>query len=221
MNDALVFDVNETLLDLGALLPRFESEVGDAGLLPVWFGQMLRNSLVATLTRAYRPFDELGVDALLHVTMRAGRGIDEVAARRVVGEMRELPPHPDVRPALERLKDAGYPIVTLTNSSSSMVHDQIRNAGLADLFDDLYSVELVRMFKPAPETYLSAADRLGRPIGELRLVAAHEWDVTGAIRAGARAAFVARPGMMLTGVSEHPDVIGDDLGAVADQLLIG
>ena len=53
MNEALVFDVNETLLDLGALRLRFEEVLGDAGLLPQWFGQMLRNSLVATVMSAW------------------------------------------------------------------------------------------------------------------------------------------------------------------------
>ncbi len=219
MRDLLVFDVNETLLELSALRPVFESEVGTADLLPAWFGQMLRNSLVATITDAYLPFDELGVDALVLVTQKAGLGIDEAGARRVVDQMRSLPPHPDVRPALERLRDGGYETVTLTNSSPSMVADQIRNAGLEDLFDRLFSVESVRRFKPAQEPYAHVAAEMGRPLGDLRMVAAHDWDVTGAIRAGAKGAFVARPGMYLTKVSETPDVIGSNLTEVADLLL--
>lgn len=219
MRDLLVFDVNETLLDLSALRPVFEAEIGDAELIPSWFGQMLRNSLVATITERYLPFDELGVDALLLVTKKAGLEVDEAMARRVVGGMRSLPPHPEVRPALERLRAGGYETVTLTNSSSSMVADQIHNAGLEDLFDHLFSVEAVRRFKPAREPYAHVAEVTGRSMAELRMVAAHDWDVTGAIRAGAKGAFVARPGMFLTRVSETPDVIGATLAEVADQLL--
>lgn len=219
MRETLVFDVNETLLDLRALRPAFERSLGTADLLPVWFGQMLRNSLVATLTGAYRPFDELGIDALLLVARRADIELDEGGARRVVAQMREMPPHPEVRDALERLRDAGFAAVTLTNSSGSMVRDQMDNAGLTDLFDVLFSVEMVRAFKPAPAPYRAVAERLRRPIGELRMIAAHDWDVTGAMRAGALGAFVARPGMYLTSVSEQPDIVGPDLGVVADQLI--
>jgi 2-haloacid dehalogenase len=214
----LVFDVNETLLDLRALRPVFEVEIGGTELLPVWFGQMLRNSLIATITETYRPFDELGVAALRLVTKRAGAEVAAEAAERVVGAMRELPAHPDVRPALERLRDAGFTLVTLTNSSPSMVHEQIHNAGLADLFDELFSVEAARRFKPSEVAYRSAADRLGAPIGELRLIAAHNWDVTGAIRAGMKAAFVARSGMFMTEVDERPDIVAVDLGGIADAL---
>lgn len=219
MRETLVFDVNETLLDLRALRPSFEKTVGTVDLLPVWFGQMLRNSLVATITGAYRPFDELGTDALLLVARRAGIELGKDAAQEVVAGMRALPPHVEVRAALERLRDAGFAMVTLTNSSGSIVADQMANAGLADLFDETFSVEMVEAFKPAPATYRAVAERLGRPIGELRMIAAHDWDITGAMRTGALGAFVARPGMYLTAVSEHPDIVGSDLDAVADQLL--
>ena len=219
--DVLVFDVNETLLDVRALVPVFEREIGSARLLAVWFAQMLRNSMVATITETYRPFDVQGVAALRLVTKRAGEEVDPPTAERVVGAMRQLPAHPDVRPALERLRDAGFSMVTLTNSSPSMVEDQIRNAGLVDLFDQLLSVEAVRRFKPSPLAYASAADRVGRPIGELRLIAAHNWDITGAIRAGMKGAFVARPGMFMTDLDEHPDVVAADLGGVAEALAEG
>jgi 2-haloacid dehalogenase len=56
-------------------------------------------------------------------------------------------------------------------------------------------------------------------VGQVRLVAAHAWDVAGAIRAGCAAAFVARPGMVLNPLFEPPDVIGADLREVADRII--
>lgn len=93
-------------------------------------------------------------------------------------------------------------------------------AGLTDFFERQFSVESVQLFKPAPEAYQYVADQLEAVIGHTRLIAAHDWEVTGAIRAGAQAAFVARPGMILGGTAEKPDIIGPDLLAVAEQLLL-
>ena len=133
--------------------------------------------------------------------------------------MLSLPPHPDVVPALTRLQDAGFRMATFTNSAPAVLKAQLVHAGLSDFFERQLSVDAVGLFKPAPETYHYAAEQMGAAIGNIRLVAAHDWDVTGAIRAGGKAAFVARKGMVLGGSSETPDIIGPDLAAIADLLL--
>ena len=219
MSEVLVFDVNETLLDVAALKLRFEKVLGDSSLLPQWFGQMLRNSLVATITRTYAPFDAQGVAALRVTAARAGIDLAGDDAAELVAGMRQLPPHPDVTPALQRLGDAGRRMATLTNSAPEAVKAQLDHAGLDGFFEQMLSVEPVGLFKPAAETYQYAAEQLDVHIGEILLVAAHDWDITGAIRAGARGAFIARPGMLLGDLSERPDFIVPDLGAFADELL--
>ena len=77
----------------------------------------------------------------------------------------------------------------------------------------------VRRLKPAPEPYGMAAREFGVEIGAIRLVAAHAWDVAGALRAGGAAAFVARPGMVLDPLVPEPDIVGADLGEVAERIL--
>ena len=77
----------------------------------------------------------------------------------------------------------------------------------------------MQRLKPAPEPYRMAAESLGVEAGQVRLVAAHAWDVVGAMRAGCAAAFVARPGMVLNPLAERPDVVGSDLRKVADKIL--
>jgi 2-haloacid dehalogenase len=215
----IVFDVNETLLDLRAMRERFEAVFGSTDLLAVWFGQLLRHSLVATVTDTYTPFDVLGFDALTLVASRAGIDLSDEQGAHVVEGMRHLPPHPDVRPAISRLREHDFRIATLTNSPLHFLTDQLANAGITDLFDLTMSIDPVRKFKPHPDTYRSGAKRLGVGINEMRLVAAHDWDVTGAIRAGASAAFVARPGMVLSEASETPDIVGSDLEIVAAAII--
>jgi 2-haloacid dehalogenase len=180
---------------------------------------LLRHSLVATLTDGYQPFDVLAADALRLVAAKAARDIDQETAEPVIAGMRHLRAHPDVRPTLERLRAAGFRTATLSNSPGSVLVDQLAHAGIGDPFDTVMSVDPVRRFKPHPATYRSAAQRLGAPIGGLRLVAAHDWDVTGAIRAGAHAAFIGRPGMRLSAASEMPEIVEDGSDAAVTRII--
>jgi 2-haloacid dehalogenase len=95
----------------------------------------------------------------------------------------------------------------------------MKQANLQEYFERNLSVETVRRYKPAPEPYLMAATALGVSINRIRMIAAHAWDVGGAMQAGCAAAFVARPGKALFRLLPRPDIIGGDLVEVADAIL--
>jgi 2-haloacid dehalogenase len=122
--------------------------------------------------------------------------------------------------ALRRLQAAGFRLAALTNSTEEVARAQLEHAGLIDRFEQVLSADTVRRLKPAPEPYRHAAERLGVPVDQVRLVAAHAWDVAGAARAGCATAFVARPGKVLDPLVEPPpEIVGADLGEVADRIL--
>jgi 2-haloacid dehalogenase len=214
-----VFDVNETLLDLGALDPHFEQAFGDAGVRRAWFLQLLQSALVATVTGTYSDFGEVGGAALEMVAEREGVDLSDEDKQKFLGGMRQLPPHPEVAESLDRLRDAGLRLATLTNSTGQVAEAQMENSGLRDYFEQILSADDVKRLKPAPEPYRMAAESLAVEVEGVRLVAAHAWDVAGALRAGCAAAFVARPGMVLDPLVERPDVVGADLRQVADRIL--
>lgn len=219
MKRVLVFDVNETLLDVGALDPVFIGIFGDATARRDWFGQMLQSAFVSTITHTYRDFGSLGIAALAMVAVRRGvtLGDDDRIALR--DGMRQLPPHPEVREALERLRDGRFRLATLTNSTAEVAELQLANAGLRDLFEEALSADTVQRLKPAPEPYRMAAGHMGVPIDRVRLVAAHAWDIAGALSAGCAAAFVARPGQVLDPAGAQPDIAGSTLSDVAERIL--
>ena len=167
----------------------------------------------------HRDHREVGWAALDMVAARRGMTLDDAERDGILLRMRELPPHPEVPGALAKLADAGFRLASLTNSPPAVMQAQLDNAGLAELFDARLSVEDSGSLKPAPVVYRDAAARLGVAPADMRLIAAHAWDVTGAIRAGCAAAFVARPGMVLDPLGETPDVVGRDLDEVADRIL--
>lgn len=219
MPRVIVFDVNETLLDLGALEPHFRDAFGDGRALHEWFATVLLYSEVATLAGPYVEFGSIGAAALDMMSGSRGMTLAPDDRSRILQGMLTLPAHPDVPESLRILRDAGLRLVTLTNNAPAMVERQLANAGLAGLFERSFSVDAVRRFKPAAEVYRSVADGLGVPIGRLRLVAAHAWDVLGALRAGCAAAFVARPGKVLYPLGPQPDIVGPDLRAVAHRIV--
>jgi 2-haloacid dehalogenase len=110
-------------------------------------------------------------------------------------------------------------MTALTNSVLAVAEDQLVNAGLRDLFDDVLSADTVRRLKPAPEPYLAVAARFDVPIGSVRLVAAHAWDVAGALSAGCAAALVTRPGAVASPLGRQPDITGPDLAVVVDRIV--
>jgi 2-haloacid dehalogenase len=171
------------------------------------------------LSGSYTDFGQLGAAVLkmlasIHrVPTKAGD------AEELMATMRHLPPHADVVPALTMLADAGFRMVTLTNSPLSGGKSSLDNAGLGHHFERQFSVDAVKRFKPAPETYSLVAQGLGVEPGSLRLVAAHPWDTLGALAAGCASALVTRAGNAALPVGPQADIVGPDLLEVAAKIM--
>jgi 2-haloacid dehalogenase len=220
MAPVCVFDVNETLLDLAELDGHFARLFGDRGVRLAWFGQLLQSAMVATITDRYTDFGAVGRAALDMTAARLGVELSDDDREAVVGGMARLPAHPEVPGALRRLEEGGVRLAALTNSTERVARAQLGHAGIIERFEAVLSADAVRRLKPAPEPYRMAADRLGVQPREVLLVAAHAWDVAGALRAGCQAAFVARPGKVLDPLVEPPELLVADLDELADRLVV-
>ncbi|AOM00969.1 haloacid dehalogenase type II [Cobetia marina] len=217
----LVFDVNETLLDITTLSPLFGRVFGDEGVLREWFAQLVLYSQTMTLAHRYTPFGELGVGVLkmvadIHQVTLKDSDIDELKSR-----MAEMPAHPDVAPALERLKQAGFRLVTLTNSPAGASPTPLEKAGISEAFEQHFSVGAVEQFKPAPATYQHVAEQLEVKLDDMCMVACHVWDTIGAQAAGMQGALLTRPHNAVLPASNvpTPDHVADELMTLADHLI--
>lgn len=216
----IFFDVNETLLDLTPLKEQVAKVLGGRQeLLNLWFTTMLQYSLVATVGDQYRDFGEIGAATLRMIASGQGISLTKEEAKKALQPIRSLPAHSDVPEALARLKEGGYTLVTLTNSSNKAVEEQMTNSGLKKYFEKLLSIEDVGMYKPHRRVYNWASRKMGINPAESLLVAAHGWDVAGAHWAGWQTAFISRPGQQLYPLAEEPGIIAPTLTQVADQLL--
>src|SRR5512133_2480121 len=219
MPRVIVFDLIGTLLDFQALDPYFERFFGDAAVRKEWFMQTLQLTMAATLTNAYEDFG-VQADTGLEMTARHYK-VSMLGEEKnlILGTLRKLRPYPEVAKSLQRLRDAGLRLATLTNATTQVAEAQLTFAGLRDHFEQVISADEIHCFKPSPEVYHLSAQRLNVEPGEVRLVAAHDWDVTGALRAGCAAAFVARPGQVMNPFGPQPDVRGADLSEVVEKIL--
>jgi 2-haloacid dehalogenase len=216
--DVVFFDVNETLLDLSGLTPAFTELFGSAEPMGEWFARMLFGSTVANHVGVHRPFGLIGAEQLIVLAQKRNVAITPEQASSVVEGMRTLSAFPDVAPALDRLRTAGFRLAALTNSSSDAVVDQLTNAGIADRFEKAISVDSAGRFKPAPEVYLHAAMSMNVDVDRAMLVAAHDWDIIGARSVGMPGAFVARPRAIWGLPDAPPELVAADLLGIAQQI---
>ncbi|MGY0646526.1 MAG: haloacid dehalogenase type II [Paraglaciecola chathamensis] len=216
----IIFDVNETLLDLETMRTSIgEALDGQEELTTLWFSTMLHHSLVTTVTGDYQDFGKIGVAALMMVAQNNDIEItEEQAVTAIKTPLLSLPAHPDVKAGLKALKEQGFKLVSLANSSNKEVETQFKNAGLTDYFDKRMSIEDIKVYKPDLRAYAWALEQLNIKPEEALMVAAHGWDVAGAKAAGLQTAFVARPGKALYPLAQKPDYVVKDLSELVEIL---
>ena len=217
----VAFDVAESLLDLQALRPLFQRMFGDGAMVDEWFGQTILYSESATLTGTFAPFAELGAGILRMLGRIHGVSIGEADLAALRQGIASLPPHPDVPDSLRKLKSAGYRLVTLTDSPTAPSQGPLHTAGLAELFEQQFSAETVRRYKPAPETYQMVAQAMKIQLSELCMISSHPWDLIGARTAGCSAALITRAGVapLIVPGLKHPQISAPNLTEITAQLV--
>ena len=217
----IVFDVNETLLDIDILAPLFDRIFLVKGRMREWFAQLILYSETLSLTGAYVSFGTLGAGVLRMLGQVHSVPVTDANVRELRETIANLPVHRDVAVGLRRLKDAGFTLVTLTNTAGEAGPNPLDKAGLGTLFDRQFTVEPVRSFKPTPATYKLVTDTMKVPRSGTWLVAAHTWDTIGAQSFGWNAALVTRGSnapLLLDGVPK-PTLTGTGLADVADAIV--
>jgi 2-haloacid dehalogenase len=216
----IVFDVNETLLDLDTLHPTLDRIFGDPAALRLWFANLITYSEALTLAGVYVPFTDIGAAVLRMLAATRDITISDSDAAELTDRFATMPTHPEVPAALRRLREDGFRLFTLTDNTLAISGRQLEHAGVIDVFERRFSVdETVRRHKPAPEAYHSVATALEVDPGDICLVACHVWDTIGAQAAGWQAGLILRQGNAPLSVGPQPDYIGKNLDEIADQLI--
>src|SRR5882672_11185144 len=215
----IVFDVNETLLDLETMEPTFERIFGEKSAMRLWFAKLIMYSAALTVAGCYVPFTDIGSAVMKMLADTRGIKIDDRDKKELTEKFSTMPPHPEVRPALGKLRDAGFRLFTLTDNLPEIQTRQLEHGGIVDFFERRFSADGAKHHKPSPQAYAHVERELGVEPSRLCLIACHTWDTLGAVAAGWEAALIRRVGNDVLGVGPQPQIVGDDLENVVEQLI--
>ncbi len=217
--EAAVFDVIETIFPLEPLRPRLAAL--DLGAeLDLFFTRILRDAFALDASGTFKPFREIASGAL--EVLAAQRGLDHpdrAAVDAVLDGFATLDPAPDVRPAMERLRDAGVTVATLSNGGVEATRALLQRAGLLPMISRVMGVDEIKRYKPGKDIYLHAATQLGLPPGRIAMIAVHAWDLEGARRAGLATGWASRLERKYHPAMQPADVMAADLVGVVEGLL--
>jgi 2-haloacid dehalogenase len=215
----VVFDVNETLSDMGPMRGRFVDLGAPEHLAALWFTTLLRDGFALAAAGGEAPFARLA-DAALRTVLHGvelDRDLDAAVAH-VMDGFGQLAVHPDVPDGVRALRRSGLRLVTLSNGSAAVGERLLAAAGLREEFEAVLSVADAGAWKPARVSYEHAARSCGTDLGEMVMVAVHPWDLDGAARAGMATAFIDRTGAPWPEVFAPPTFTAPGLPELAAQL---
>jgi 2-haloacid dehalogenase len=215
----IVFDVNETLLDLQTMEPIFERIFRERSAMRLWFANLILYSAALTAAGCYVPFTDIGSAVMKMLADTRGIKIDDADKEELAEKFSTMPPHAEVPAALRRFRDAGFRLFTLTDNLLEVQTRQLEHGGIVDLFERRFSADGVKQHKPSRQAYAYVERELGVRPSQLFLIACHTWDTLGAVAAGWEAALIRRVGNDVLAVGPQPQIVGDDLNEVADRLI--
>jgi 2-haloacid dehalogenase len=215
----IVFDVNETLLDLETMEPTFQRIFGRKDAMRLWFANFIMYSAALTVAGCYVPFTDIGGAVMKMLADVSGIEITDADRRELTEKFSTMPPHAEVPAALRKLREAGFRMFTLTDNLLEVQTRQLAHGGIVDLFERRFSADGVKHHKPSRPAYAYVEKELGTTPSDMCLIACHTWDTLGAVAAGWEAALIRRPGNDVLGVGPQPNIVGDSLDDVADQLI--
>ena len=204
---ACVFDAYGTLFDVAAAAVQCRDALGDKAdeLSVLWRTRQLEYTWLRSLMQEYVEFRQVTGDGLDYAM--AALGIEDDALRqRLMDIYMRLDAYPEVKDVLSALKAGGIKTAVLSNGSPEMLSSAVDNAGIADLLDDVFSVDSIGVYKPHPSVYQMAVDGLGVDAGRICFMSSNAWDAAAGANFGYRVVWVNRfgqPQERIPGEPEH------------------
>jgi len=207
--EVLAFDLYGTLVDPIAISSELTRLLGGSDGVEVarlWRLKQIEYSFRLTVMGRYEDFRWVTSRALDFALASVGARLPRPGTEELIELYDHLQPFPDAAPALRSLASMGYELAVLSNGSPAMIKNCLEHSGLGDYIGERVSADEVRAFKPSPMVYRHAAERFGRPIGQIWLVSCNSFDSVGASAAGMRTAWVSRSNGPFDTIGQQPDV---------------
>jgi len=214
----IIFDVNETLLNLIPLKEEVNAALENEMGFEVWFPKLLHYSLVETSTGNYSDFSEIAAATFKMISGKFEKEFSDEEIKIILSEITKLQAYPDVKPGLEQLKNAGFKLIAFSNGKPDVLKAQLKYAEIDSFFYGIHSVEEIKKYKPNLASYQFILNKYKISPQNALMVAAHAWDILGAQRANLKTCFVKRPGKSLYELAKDPDFSVSEITSILDEI---
>ena len=189
---AIVFDAYGTLFDVNSAAEKSKDKIGNKweNFANFWRTTQLEYTWLRSLMKKHKNFWQITEDSL-DKSMETFQ-IDKSLRNDLLSLYKELSPYPEVKNFLENLKKKSFKLAILSNGTPELLNHLVKSSDLENLFDDIFSVEEVKIYKPDPKVYDIPVNKYKVTKGEITFLSANTWDVSGAGNYGYNSVWVNR-----------------------------
>ena len=201
---AIIFDAYGTLFDVNSAAEKCKEKIGDKweGFANYWRTTQLEYTWLRSLMKRHKDFWQITEDSL-DKSMKL-YNIDILMKKELLNLYKVLSPFPEVKETLNKLKDTNYKLAILSNGTPDLLNQLVRNSDLENIFDDIFSIEEVRIFKPDSKVYDIPVKKYKIQKNEIVFLSANTWDVSGAGNYGYNTVWVNRSNNIFDNLDYKP-----------------
>ena len=213
---AIVFDAYGTLFDVNSAAEKCKGKIGDKweGFANFWRTTQLEYTWLRSLMKRHKDFWQVTEDSL-DKSMKTF-SIDSSMKNELLDLYKKLSPYSEVKGVLSSLKEKKYKLAILSNGTPALLNELVKSNNLVNIFDDLFSIEEVGIYKPDSKVYDMPVKKYQIKVDEIAFLSANTWDVSGGGNYGYNAIWVNRNKNIFDNLDYKPKNEVSDLTQLID-----
>ena len=203
---AIIFDAYGTLFDVNSAAEKCKDKIGDKweGFANYWRTTQLEYTWLRSLMKRHKDFWQITEDSL-DKSINVFK-IDNSMRDELLNLYKILSPFKEVPEVLKSLKNKNYKLAILSNGTPSLLNELVRSNNLNDLFDDIFSIEEVGVYKPDSKVYDLPIKKYNINKNEVTFLSANTWDVSGGGNYGYNSIWVNRSNNIFDSLDFKPNI---------------
>jgi 2-haloacid dehalogenase len=201
---AIVFDAYGTLFDVNSAAEKCKGKIGDKweGFANFWRTTQLEYTWLRSLMKRHKDFWQVTEDSL-DKSMKAFK-IDSSMKSELLNLYKVLSPYPEAKEVLKKLKEKEYRLAVLSNGTPALLNELVKSNDLENIFDDLFSIEEVGIYKPDSKVYNMPVKKYQITADKVAFLSANTWDVSGGGNYGYKAIWINRDNNIFDNLDYKP-----------------
>ncbi len=215
---AIIFDAYGTLFDVNSAAEKCKDKIGDKweGFANFWRTTQLEYTWLRSLMKRHKDFWQITEDSL-DKSMKTYK-IDPTMKNELLNLYKSLSPYEEVDEVLIKLKEKNFKLAILSNGSPSLLNELVKSNNLENVFDDLFSIEQVGIYKPDSKVYDMPINKYQIEKNEVYFLSSNTWDVSGGGNYGYNSIWVNRNNNIFDKLDYSPKHQIKQLGELLDIL---